>query len=657
MVGELQEHRQEQLRSVAGALVRVDEPPGPCSRCQGAMRVRKTCEHGGITLEHGSFRARETVYECAAGCTKPAGTGRSHAVIQRQAQLAQLLLPRGAIGYDVMAFVGLQRFVHYRQRDEIRATLEAKYGITLSSGEVGEVGRRFLVYLEALHQTRAPALRKALEKDGGWPMHIDATGEDGRGTLFVVYAGWRHWALGSWKIPTECADAILPKMRTTAALFGSPCAIMRDLGKASIEASRDFVAGLKKPIPILGCHLHFLKDIGKDLLRPAHDDLRELFRRFRVLPRLRAQVRGLGRTLGAGIDKARLHVADWLAGQGGDGHFQMPEGHDGLAVVRAFGQWVLDYPDDGTDAGFPFDSPRLDLYRRCLCACRAVESLICKPSTDERVYRALEHLHRIVECVRSELPFQRPARILEARAHLFNQLRDALRLELKPPAAQPLQPRQQLTQLRDVKKSVAALRASLKKRRPMRGPAQDTRKAIDLILAHLKRHGPSLWGHVIALPPAAGGGIRVVERTNVILESFFHTIKHGERRRSGRKVLTQDLEHLPAAAILARNLAYPDYVAILCGGLEHLHHAFAELDAPDRTASLPVRLRRAASPRAATDADIVSSSLPGADKALVRTVDMQARMLSEARSRAPRHPVRERQARLVATAGNRCLPP
>jgi hypothetical protein len=616
------------------------------------MRVQKTVEHGGVTLEHGAFRVRETVRVCASGCVTQPGHGQpARAVIKRQDEVSRLLPPRNTVGYDVIVFVGIERFVRYRQRDEIRATLEAQYGITLSPREVGLVGRRFLVYLEALHQARAPDLRKALKADGGWPMHIDATGENGRGTLFVTYAGWRRWALGSWKIPTERADAILPKMRTTAALFGPPCAIMRDLGRAGIEAARDFVAGLKKPIPVLGCHLHFVKDIGTDLLRPSHDELRELFRRFKVQPRLRAQVRGLGRTLGADIDKARLRVADWLAGRHGDGHFKMPEGPAGLAIVRALGQWVLDYPDDGTDAGFPFDSPYLDLYRRCLRACRAVESLLCKPSADERVYQALEHLHRVVECVRSELPFQRPARIIEARVLLFNQLRDALRLVPKPPVARPSDPGEQLAQLRDVKKAVAALRTSLKKRRPMRGPAQDTREAIDIILTHLERHGPSLWGHVIALPPAAGGGTRVVERTNVIRESFFHTIKHGERRRSGRKVLTQDLEHLPAAAVLARNLTCPDYVAILCGGLEHLPHAFAQLDAPNRTASLPVRRRHAA--QTADDADIVSSSLPAADRALVRTDVMQLRVLTEARSRAPRHPVPVRQSRVLAAGGNR----
>ena len=124
------------------------------------------------------------------------------------------------------------------------------------------------------------------------------------------------------------------------------------------------------------------------------------------------------------------------------------------------------------------------------------------------------------------------------------------------------------------------------------------REAIDTILDHLVRHGTSLWGHAITLPPEAGGGVRLVERTNTILESFFHEIKHGERRRSGRKVLTQDFEQLPAAAALARNLAKPDYVAVLCGTLDDLPRAFAALDVAGRDNSLPVRqaAARAAAP-------------------------------------------------------------
>jgi hypothetical protein len=137
---------------------------------------------------------------CLAGCRREDG---KQLLRLRQPAFATRLLPRSAVGYDIMNFVGLQRFVHHRQRDEIRVELQTRHGITLSTGEISTLGQRFLVYLEALHHSRAGVLQKALDGDGGWPLHIDATGEDGRGTLLVAYTGWRCWVLGAWKIPTE----------------------------------------------------------------------------------------------------------------------------------------------------------------------------------------------------------------------------------------------------------------------------------------------------------------------------------------------------------------------------------------------------------------------------------------------------------------------
>src|SRR2546430_5696078 len=104
--------------------------------------------------------------------------------------------------------------------------------------------------------------------------------------------------------------------------------------------------------------------------------------------------------------------------------------------------------------------------------------------------------------------------------------------------------------------------------------------------------GPYLWGHALRLPRRVGGGIRLVARTNNGLESLFHTIKHGERRRSGRKILTQDFEILPPAAALATNLHHADYVSLLCGSLDRLPEAFAALDAPHRSRSIAVGAKR-----------------------------------------------------------------
>lgn len=632
---QLRDHQQAQLRSVAGVVVHANEPAGQCPRCEGTMRVRKTVERKGMTLAHGRFIVRETIHVCAAGCRVPSANGQVRALVRRQAEPAELLLPRSTVGYDVLSFVGVQRFLFYRQREAIGADLEQRYGIVLSAGELSALAKKFCVYLKALHLAHARTLGELLQADGGWPMHVDATGEDGQGTLLVIYAGWRHWVLGAWKIPTERAEAIMPRMIETAKRFGSPCAVMRDLGRAVIEASSQYIATLDECIPNLGCHMHFVRDVGKDLLHESHDALRELFRRFGVVADLRALTRELGRHLASEIGPAREQLIAWLDSD--ERPYALPAGQGALAVVRALAQWTLDYAADAHDEGFPFDRPWYDLYTRCLKTTRVAEAFLCKGQANGPALRALRRLFAIVVKIRSEVPFGKQASTLAERAKLLDELRAVLRIQLKPNGRNPVRPpvlsaEQAIAQLRDVKAGLEQFTESLRARRPHRGPAQNQRAAIDLILDHLDRHGPSLFGHVITLPEALGGGVRVVERTNVVLESFFHSLKRGERRRSGRKNLGQDLEHLPPEAAIALNLRCSDYLQVVCGGsLDGLAAAFAKLDRGHRDKSLAAR--------ASADQyspDTVSASMTTIDRKIVRTQAMIDRVNAAASTRSAR---------------------
>ncbi len=614
----LHDRYQKQAHGLEDVLVTVTEPAGMCAVCGIGMRVQKTVRHTGVTLAHGWFRVRETVYVCASGCKK-----EGRLVSARSLNLAKLLLPKSVAGYDVMVHIGLERFVHRRQRKEIRTDLERLHGIVLSTGEISGLGRRFLTYLEALHRRSAPALRAAMEADGGWPLHIDATGEDGRGTMVAAFAGWRGWVLGAWKAPTERAEFILPGIQNVAASFGAPCAIMRDLGRAMQEAADEFVQSLKETIPVLACHLHFLSDIGEDLLEEGHNQMRDLFRQAELLARLRAFVRQQGRNLGASIEQGRDGLGLWLA-QPDHGH-RIPDGVGGITTVRSLAQWVLDYRADGAGQGFPFDLPWLDLYCRCLQLCAAVQAFLHEPPADPKVKKSLEKLRQILRPVECDVPpLLSVGASLSKRAELFTELRAALRLEDKDATA-GIDPEREVKKLNDVRSAVETLTASLRQRRPQRGPAKDMRQAIDLILSHLDRHGPHLWGHVIPIPKPAGGGVRLVDRTNNVLESFFHAIKHGERRRSGRKILTQDFERLPPAAALAMNLTHPDYVRIICGSFDRLADAFAELDAANRSRSI-------AAGASQNHTTMETASLSTRDKRLVRRPAMGNRIIAAAQS-------------------------
>lgn len=477
-----------------GSLVRIVEPSGRCPLCDGPMKVQKTRRRNAKSLELGELRVIEPIYVCAAGCRDVVGKK----VTRRSGMLAEQLLPARASGYDLMVWVGRKRFVKHRQRAEIQEAAEKDLGIRLLEGTISDLSRRFVKYLEALHLDHAPELAAALAADGGWPLHVDATGEEGRGMLLVAMAGWRQWVLGGWRISTECEDQILPRLRTVCSLFGQPCACVRDL------------------------------------------------------------------------------------------------------------------------------------YLRILSVRRAVDDLYRRADTiDTPVRRALVRLMRALDPVVSLRSFRAVIRRLRERSKLFNRLRNILRIDPDSTAAD-LQPEE----LDQVKSALTKFRDILQDERPARGPAEGRRDAIDLVEEHLQRHGDSLWGHIIPLSSKHGGGHRLVARTNNIAEGKFQQLKHGERRRSGRKSLARDLEHMPPSAVLVSNLSCPDYVRLLCGTLDALPKAFARLDARhavDQRVS-QIAKQNDTAPQIASQ----TASLPKEDLPLVRSDFLNTYILSAARSRAPR---------------------
>lgn len=600
----------------------VVENPGRCPICGGPMKVQKTMPRRGRSLAHGAFEAIETVHRCAARCRWASG----REVVHRAQSLRQTLLPGSIVGYDVMVFVGLERFLRHRQREEIQAALIDHHSVSISTGEISVLSQRFVQYLARLHQSKAEGIRAVLEGDGGWPLHVDATGEAGRGTLLVAIAGWRQWVLEAWKISTERADLILPCLQAVIGRFGSPCAAMRDLGRAMIPALAELVSGLQQPIPVLACHQHFLADVGKDLLNPSHAQLRALFRQWKVPPNLRALVRELGRSIGRDIDAAREAACRWQS-LSEDGH-RIESGLAGLAEVRALAQWILDAKAEASGLDFPFDRPYLDLYDRCHMALRACRAFLRNPPLDQDVTAALRKIYRSLQPLDCTVPAHQVTERLRRRAALFDELRDVLRMSKSIPETET---EQGLGQMRE---QLDTWVASLRLRRPARGPAQDLREAIDVILKHIETHGDSLWGHAIRLPQ--NKGVRLVARTNMIAENFFGTVKHEERRRSGRKNLGQDLENLPAEALLVQNLKHDDYIDTLCGSLQNLAQAFAEMDEDDRDKENKGTVDKKQNNDLRRTLQIESASLSTADRRIIRNAEMNRRVAAAAKSRAPK---------------------
>jgi hypothetical protein len=504
------------------------------------------------------------------------------------------LVPQGArYGYDIEVFVGTERFLNNAQREEIREKLLSQYGVKISTGEISNLTQRFLAHIESLHYERAALLRAAMDADGGYPLHIDATTEGGKGTMLVLYSGWRHWALGAWKIPSESSEHIAPHITKTAGIFGDPCAIVRDLGKPMRKAAEEAGEKMVNPPRQLACHFHFLQDIGCGILDESYGRLRELTRSHNI----RENIRSVIRALKQGIKTEELakfqRVFNTLISK--DGFPQMVGSIPGTIIVILLAQWILEYRQDSGNTSFPFARPLADLFKRCQAACDVLSVLQLYPALDNSVKKHAQRLQKTIFPFLQSDAVTQTIQELRDRVVLFDSLRVVFKLESDmPETVSPTNSDDSKNINNDkknlafeefeanVKKNVGTFLTSLKVKYQIMSQKNSMKKAVKIVIDHLDNHWQYLWGHPIRLQAEGKFSYRVIERTNNLLETFFGRLKHRERRRSGRKNLNYDFERMQASVAIAANLLDADYVSIMYGSLDSLPSLFSQIDQNDR---------------------------------------------------------------------------
>jgi len=533
-----------------------------CPVCGDTLHAQKSKQRRIVTLEAGAFEVRDVRKQCRSD--------KSHPVMISE-RLSRLAPSGQGYGYDLIARVGLARYLRNLQREEIRAELLREQGIVISDGTVSNLCDRFLTALEALHRRRTPALHAAM--DGGYPLHIDATSEYGKGGLFICLDGWRGWVLHAAKIRSENEKELRPCVEETISRFGDPIAVVRDLSTAEAGA----VAELRdRGIPDLVCHYHLLGAIGKKLFDDYYTVLRNLLRQSKVRTQLRELLRELRRN-------RSVEMYDGKVGRG-----RLRE--DLLALIV----WMLQ-GEGRKDLPYPFSLVHLDFYQRCREAMQRAEYWLPLPRS--RVERLiLKQLATILARFDALPRLAWAVPKLEKNQQAFGGLRDILRLtdaELPRGDERYLPtkefPELEVARLREIEQAMAAYRKRIG-RRIAQGHGSSSAEAVILghgsssaeavILKYLDRYNNHLFGHP-ARYDDDGTVISVVERTNNVAEHFFGADKQRLRRRLGRANLGRDLEDQPAQAALAANLRHSDYVHVLCGSLEHLPTAFAGLEPKD----------------------------------------------------------------------------
>jgi hypothetical protein len=518
-----------------------------CTICGEELNVQKTRKKKVVTIEIGSFQAKETLLICP-----------HDGEVYASQELRGLSPARCTFGFNVLVYVGKAVFMRNRNVKEIVMELWEK-NVSISEREIGYLGRKFIIYLALAHRESRKRLNEAMKRRGGYILHIDGTCEGDSPMLFTGMDELTGVVLESIKIPSEHADSLTPFLTEIRERYGIPLGLVHDMGRGILAAVASVFPGVADFI----CHFHFLRDIGKDLMEKDYQDIRKGLKKHRVRALLRQKMKVGGKVSGDDAKKLGLLMD-------GRGPGAPPSGCIPDEACRALIHWVLDYPVQMEGYGFPFDRPHLALYQRVKTAFDLLKAVALSDKT--RGVKTFHCLYRFLAAVVKDEELKEAVRSMEEKAEVFDALRQTLCIVL-PEGGHGLNDEGSEPGIKTIEQKVKEFRKWVVEEKGL-----TRNKSYEKMVRQIDKYWDKLFADPIPVETPEGPKLIQPQRTNNILERFFRGIKRGNRQREGTSSLTKTLRTILAETPLVKNLDHEEYVKIILDGCETLEERFARIE-------------------------------------------------------------------------------
>jgi hypothetical protein len=464
------------------------------------------------------------------------------------------LIPEHAnYGFDVIELVGRELFIKNRTESEIVILLK-KRNIEISPSEVAFLGKKFIMYLAQAHKDKEPEIKSLINLRGGYFIHLDSTCDGNSPHLFCAVEELMKLVLISRKIPSESCESIIPILQELKKAYGTPTGIVCDMSKGIISAVEDVFSGVR----IFICHFHWLRDIGKDLLKEDDSFLGSVLRDFEVKPTLSKfsrEFRALMRNYPILSKPFKVSFDDFFK--------QMLPNE---IVAHLLIEWIQDYTSELHGYGFPFDRSNISLVDRMIKVHEHLQGLNIQSGHLMRIKQFLEE-------VLSSEDLQKCLQDLKRRIHYFDDLRQIMRIA-QLHGTEGLNDDGKDADMPLMKKKLVdfAAREDIKK-------VGEADRCVQKMLKQIEKYKDKLFTTGIEVTDANGVKIRIFpERTNNLLERTFRDEKRGHRKRTGNKSMSKILKTMLAETPYVKNLGNADYLKIILNGKTTLAERFAEID-------------------------------------------------------------------------------
>jgi len=517
-------------------------------RCHGSLNVLKTYTREMASLTIGHFTAHVTELVCTL-CQKK----------YKSSELHKLIAPKSTFSFDIMVFIGEALFIHCCNTPTIQNQLSTR-NITISLREIDYLGKRFIIYLALVHQQSQEKIRQFLKTQGGYILHLDGTCEGDSPHLMSSIDELSKIVLGNVKLPSENAIQITEFLEQFKNDYGTPIALVHDMGNAILKA----VKTVFPDCPDYICHFHFLKDIGKDLLEHDYSTIRRHLKTHRIRTHLRQMIK-VFKTI---IDKnssLQTELLNYLNGNLMTTKIMHEQLSDDIKVYLIL-SWVVEAKYQSHGFGFPFDKPHVDFYTRLTEA----YPILIKTKIRLKTSSSLLKLQPISKVVKDEALKSTVVRIRQ-RNTIFEDLRDAMRIAL-PSSTDGLN-NEGDADMKTIKTSMTQFRQD-----KILNQLALTQTVYQKMFKQIDHYWEKLFADPIEIKTLSGTQLVQPQRTNNLMEQFFRDLKRSYRKKNGNNSLTKILQTMMADTPLVKNLTNPQYMKIILDGKLELAECFADID-------------------------------------------------------------------------------
>jgi len=450
-----------------------------------------------------------------------------------------MLVDKGCrVPFDLVVKVGRLRYDDHRQLKEIQSYLKcSSTRMELPLSSIGMIAKRFLDFCRMFHQSHEGEIHEDIHARGGYFLHFDGSTEHhcGQNALVLMDSRSGH-ILESRMVDSENSGVIKDALETVREKYGNPLAVVSDLHPGFVNACLGVFG--EDVIHIL-CHYHFLRTF-REMFHKDHMFLKTcMTQKWKLTAGLKKQLKSL-QTLRpqAGYPK-ELKTLKRIE------QYEEKTG-DAPGTYKYVLRWILNFKQDSSAKGVPFDLPYLDLYSRLVSGKKVIDRIFAQASAQMRLRYYRHGFSLVIEKTRklghNEPGFRQALDHLQYAHKWFNKLRAVLFLDsqVKDDRA-PLSRRYRLSteEAQQIPHRLNDFLKSVKKER--KRPQISARKSFLRNLAEqVEKYQDNLHVPILYVTIAGEKTSLVPPRTNNDLERLFRFIKSQLRRCSGRGKLPKE---------------------------------------------------------------------------------------------------------------------